>query len=519
MQSTSLSEDGRALQQALNALQPHTAAVGDTLHVQGVGGRLYFAYEQLRNAAEYSEQHLLLRRAIERFLWRSLTFRQFHRMGEELVIELTQSRYLQNDAISQHTIKQIDDALREFLSLYRPAGTKAQAGEATVRTWIVQTASVHIEQLLVPRPRVQVFTDFAYQHYLNGVHSPEKEELHPHSYQVAMYCAMHRAILKSDLATIRAYALSSQIVDSEDNGESIDYFVYVNELIDQYYQDRSTNRLVRLISQHGAPMRVLREIVFTNTQAGELVAQRSTFLSRVRQVTEEQYALVRTRLNQGIARSVAFVAITKILIGVGLEVPYDLVRHGQIVWPPLVLNILFPPLYMATLGLGIRPPSRNNTDLVVAAIDRILYGDKPVTYRLRRRVTSPALNNTFNALYGLTFLALMIGLGYLLHALGFTLVSGIIFFVFLSTVSFLGFRLTQTAREFEMVETRRGVGNLIGDLLYTPFIRIGYWLADKYSRINVVARILDILIEMPLKFVLRFVQQWVGFLRDKQEEL
>jgi hypothetical protein len=207
------------------------------------------------------------------------------------------------------------------------------------------------------------------------------------------------------------------------------------------------------------------------------------------------------------------------LIGVGLEVPYDLVRHGQIVWPPLVLNILFPPLYMATLGLGIRPPSRNNTDLVVAAIDRILYGDKPVTYRLRRRVTSPALNNTFNALYGLTFLALMIGLGYLLHALGFTLVSGIIFFVFLSTVSFLGFRLTQTAREFEMVETRRGVGNLIGDLLYTPFIRIGYWLADKYSRINVVARILDILIEMPLKFVLRFVQQWVGFLRDKQEEL
>lgn len=110
-------------------------------------------------------------------------------------------------------------------------------------------------------------------------------------------------------------------------------------------------------------------------------------------------------------------------------------------------------------------------------------------------------------------------LAWILYKLNFNIVSGVIFFIFLSTVSFLGFRLTRTAREYEMIEARRGTLGFLADFFYTPFIRIGHWLSDTYSRLNVVTRVLDILIEMPMKFVLRFMQQWVSFLRDKQEEL
>jgi hypothetical protein len=218
---------------------------------------------------------------------------------------------------------------------------------------------------------------------------------------------------------------------------------------------------------------------------------------------------------------VAFIAITKILIGVAVEIPYDLIRHGEIVWRPLVLNIMFPPLYMATLGLGIRPPSRKNIDMIEDAVENILYETKkpPIRYRLKRRVSSPALNSLFNFLYTITFVLWMALLAWILNKLGFNIVSGVIFFLFLSTVSFFGFRLTQTAREYEMIEARRGTLGLIADFFYTPFIRIGHWLSDSYSRLNVVTRVLDIMIEMPLKTVLRFMQQWVGFLRDKQEEM
>ncbi len=44
------------------------------VHVAGVGKTLSTAYEQLRNAAEYTEEHLLLQRTIRRFFRRNLSF-------------------------------------------------------------------------------------------------------------------------------------------------------------------------------------------------------------------------------------------------------------------------------------------------------------------------------------------------------------------------------------------------------------------------------------------------------------
>ncbi len=520
MQSYPLSDEAVLLEKALKETKTHKQAkTGEFVHVDGVGASLYFAYEQIRNAAEYSEQHLLMRRSIERFLQRSINFSRLQPLGRELVIDLTQSRYLKNDSISKSTVKTIDDQLAQFAELYKHS-VKIQRNKELARKWVLQTASVHIEQLLGHTSNTNAFSAFAYAHYYESIDRDRIEgDMSEQKYQIALYCAVHREILKSDEATTRAYALSSQVlVDGPE--DPAHYFVILNRLFDELYTDRLTNRLVRLIGQYGAPMRIIRELVFKD-DAELLLNNRRKLLSEARETTYQQYKLVRERLNKGIIRSVAFVFITKILIGLIIEIPYDLIRYGAIVWGPLLINLLFPPLYMATLGLSIRQPSAKNVDLIEDAIDRILYkSDRArMVYRLRRRVDSSTLNGVFNVLYGITFIAWMSILAWILYKLNFNIVSGIIFFIFLSTVSFLGFRLTRTAREYEMIEARRGTLGFLADFFYTPFIRIGHWLSDTYSRLNVVTRVLDILIEMPMKFVLRFMQQWVSFLRDKQEEL
>lgn len=521
MQTLPLSSDGQFLADALKRGDYASVQSRDTIHVDGVGSRLSFAYEQLRNAAEYSEQHLLLRRSIERFLQRNINFRRFTPLGQELVIELTQARYLKNDSIAKRTVQQIDEILQGFIDLYHGTLTAGERNRTVAAGWVLQAASVHIEQALMPQPRTRPFVDFAYRHYFEAIDDQAfVQDIDGVRYQMAVYCAVHRAIMKSDMATVRAYALASQVIPQKSEDHAA-YFVQVNHLIDELFNVPVTNRIMRLIGQYGAPMRILREVVVTQPHIDELLPQPKSLLGRVRTTTTEQYALVRTRLNNGISRSVAFVAITKILIGLVIEIPYDLVRYGAILWPPLVLNVLFPPIYMLTLGLGIRPPSSKNGEMIERHVERILYetDQKPIRYRLRRRVSSPALNRTFNALYAGVVLVWVVVLAWLLSQLGFNIVSGVIFFVFLSTVSFLGFRLTQTARELEMIESRRGALSLITDFLYTPFIRIGHWLSDRYAQVNVVARVLDVLIEMPLKFGLRFMRQWAGFLRDKQEEM
>src|SRR5689334_14317372 len=74
----------------------------EKIHVVGAGGALTSAYEQLRNAAENTEEHLLLQNAIRRFYRQQLLSRDrddLQRSGDELAIELTLAGYLPNDSL------------------------------------------------------------------------------------------------------------------------------------------------------------------------------------------------------------------------------------------------------------------------------------------------------------------------------------------------------------------------------------------------------------------------------------
>src|SRR4026209_1522322 len=74
---------------------------GQRINVAGVGRMVSTAYEQLRNAAEYTQEHLLRQRAIRRFFIRNLPFHNqakiANTVADELVIELTQAGYIENN--------------------------------------------------------------------------------------------------------------------------------------------------------------------------------------------------------------------------------------------------------------------------------------------------------------------------------------------------------------------------------------------------------------------------------------
>jgi tetrahydromethanopterin S-methyltransferase subunit F len=231
---------------------------------------------------------------------------------------------------------------------------------------------------------------------------------------------------------------------------------------------------------------------------------------------------VRTRksLNGRIIKTILFVFITKTLIGVSLEVPYDLFVSGAVAWTPLLANISFPIIYMLAISARISTPSRTNTDVVAGYIERILYDTgTPVVYQPKRRISSGSLRTVFTGVYAIGFVGSLVLLLWLLRSLQFNVVNGMIFFLFLSAVSFLGVRLRQSAHELAMLDEREGVLNAFADFLSTPFVRVGQWLSDKYAKANIVTTILDLAIEMPIKTSLRLLRQWVSFMRDKQEEL
>ena len=73
-------------------------------------------------------------------------------------------------------------------------------------------------------------------------------------------------------------------------------------------------------------------------------------------------------------------------------------------------------------------------------------------------------------------------------------------------------------RELELVVAKSSFISTIQELIFTPFTFLGKWISDKYQKMNVVALVLDTLIELPLKTALRLIRQWTGFLDDKKDQ-
>ncbi len=517
MQSQPLTPNAQALVAGLARIPAVLPPVpGPTVHVASIGRSFYLVYEQVRNAADYREHHLLLRGAIERFLTRSLNLRAYEPVAVELITELTQAGYLKNDSVAYSTSDRIDALLERYAVL--AASTGAHTDRTHMTRWIMQVASGQIEAILEPRPRLAFVMSFAYAHYWESIDRAEvgATTSHDQIYQVSLHCAVQRAIFKSDLATTRYTWMAAQLDGL--TPENFEGFLALNQLIDDAYAAPLTNRTARLINRYGAPMRILAELV-TQGLLPDL-NDRAELLDRIRRVCAQQYTALHRRIGARIIRVLFFIFLTKVLLGVAIEVPYDLLMHGSVAWMPLVINVLFPIAYMGLISLRIAEPDRHNTEVVAGYIDRMLYaGTEPIRYRLRRRVPSLRLRHTFNTMYALAF-AISFGLLiWTLMQLGFNLANGFIFFIFLSAVSFLGFRLRQLARELAMLDMRQSLLQTLADFLSTPFIRVGYWLSDRYAKLNLMAALLDAAIELPLKTLLRLIHQWTGYLRDRQEEL
>lgn len=511
-----LNQNGRRLQAAVAGARKRTIDDDDSgkFHVVGAGRTITSAYEQLRNATEYTEDHLLLQRAIRRFykrLFLSPNSDDTKASGEELVTELTLAGYLANDSVSSATIKEISELAVNYRYAYDQID---QSLGSRVDDWTIDVLAVEVEAKLSSPWLRDVFVQFAFKTFLDAfdpigiLNGSESED-----YELALYAAVYRSLLKSDEATIR-WAILMRFQQSP---LKTDMFVVTNQKIDEVLGSRLFDRLTKAVSRHGAAMRVLWRFIHDSEEAEQLMQSPGKFLPGFEAKIISEYEAVNGRINRGIVKSVVFLIITKFLIGVAIEVPYDYWQHGEILWIPLIVNLFLPPIYMVLLRLTLSLPKPANTVVLVDQIENLLYkNEKLPAVKLK---ASRQYGTAFNVAYGLAFI-LIFGLASLaLVSIGFSLVHLLIFFVFFSTASFLGFRLSRMIRELEAVKSDQSGVAMVRDFIYLPFVVVGQKLSESYSRFNVMAVILDMVIELPLKTVLRLLRQWGGFISDKKDDL
>jgi len=494
-----------------------------TYHVHNVNNILLIAYEQLRNASENIESHLLFQRAIKRFYKRNLSFmfnKQPSHLAQELIIELTQAEYIENDTVSIVKIEHIDALISDYYRTYWRLAERKSVQKDDAQRWMLEILSVQTEQVLHNPIRLLSFANFAYNYFLDKVdiseYVPEGEFIDPADYPKLLYLSIHKSLMKSDDANIRNALMGFYSVTTSD----ISNFIEFNKNYDKLAYSKTSSKIARLVNRNGAPLRVVRTSFFSeNRDLGSVdIRNKSKTLATVNAQIEEDYQQVKKSLKSGVIKSIIFLLMTKAFIGLVVEIPYDLMVYGVIIVLPLAVNLVFPPLFIALMTITFKLPSRANTNAITDFVNSMLYrGDIPPTVIKASQIKGKSY--VYNTIYSIVFIGVFLLVADTLNKLQFNIVQGVIFFIFLSTASFLGYRLTLRIKELEIITASQGLISLLRDSLYAPFIYVGQKISFRFSKMNIAAQVLDIVIELPLKTIFRLVRQWTIFLSNKRDEL
>lgn len=526
---TQLSQLGSILVDSMHKIDKYEAAIlarreKNTIHVPTVGSKLSSAYEQLRNASEYAEDNLLRQRAIRRYYKRVLSFHEkvsTRQVAEELITELTQSGYLPNDHTTDTEVKHLSAYIKQYYNAYwqyKKIET-SQNARNNFEGWVLDVLSVRSEQTLHSNIRQLYFTQLAFTYFYEKLDltslTRTNEQINPGDLPIILYIAVQKSILKLDEPTIRTALIDSY----RQNINRIHNFETFNTKLDRLFEAKTTQYTTRIVSRNSAALRMIYSGFYaeSGTLTTSNLQTEDSLDYHLRQHIEKEYDTLNKKLDSGIVKSIVFLLITKSIIGLAIEIPYDLAVFNHIALLPLVLNLFFPSVFIAMSRLTLNTPGIRNTNSIVDQIKEIVYATNTKTFTIRTPKQSHSTG--FNLVYSAMFLASFTGLTYILYLLQFNIVQGVIFFVFLSTASFLAFRLASQIRELETTHTIQGGVALIRDIIYLPFIYVGQYISDRYAKINVIATVLDLMIELPLKTVLRLIRQWTLFLNNKKDEI
>lgn len=502
---------------------------GDLITVSETVSAAASVYETLRNSLEYDEEHLLRRNAIRRILKRRLGEVASGELASDLLKELIWARYLPNKTVPESMIGTLAAVIQKYHAMFASLDHASNDGQQA-HDWLLDVASTEVEYVIAPPIADEALASFAYSQmkarltWASAVIAEDDRDLQ-------LYVAIHRAVLKSNLATLRFRVLSlfepgwTKATAGDETAARVQATLAACiAQVERQIRHPGQDALYMLVRRHAVVFQVIRDVAEGDPHAfAKLVAAHDAHAldGQIASAASARYARFRRRLRNSVIRAVSFLFITKMILALLIEAPYERLVIKTTNITPLLVNILFHPTLLGIIGLSARLPESANTDAIVREAHAFLgFGEEVgFTYKLRRPWSRGALGAVFNAIYAVMFLFTITVIATVLHALEFNGMSIAFFIFFLSLVTFFGLKIRNSRRELMVVETRVGIVGTIADILFLPMIRAGRWVALRAPRVNVFLFFFDFIVEAPFKAAINLIEGWLAFLREKKEEI
>ncbi len=506
------------------------------IKVNDVTSTMAFLYEKVRNTVDYQEEHLLRKNAIVRILKRRLaTEKSEFDVAKFLISELIRAKYLPNNAIPEFRIAEAEEIIEKYtlllnkVSLEKKAGEKGRESnkEEKIFDWIIGIASCEIEEKLVPRTCENAFLKYATEitnqrTVLSGKKIKEEKK------EILSFVAVLRSLTKSDLDLIRYNLFKLQHSEwfVAPSGELIKRMskniILITGKIESQINHPLGDAYLRYLKGNVAYFIILQEIIIKNKDNPERVFGHHLYLEdAVKESCSKKYKEAAVKLKRSAVRSILYILITKMTLAFILELPFDKYVLGKVDYFALGVNIIFPPFLMFLVAFNIKVPSKKNTEKIVRGIKEMVYGKPSVSpYRIKNILKRNSFfNKLFKIFYAFIFFISFGLIILVLDKLNFSIVSIVLFLFFLSVVSFFGIRISQIARELVVIEKKEGVKSFLVDIFSLPIIQMGRWLSTELNKINIFVFIFDFIIEAPFKTFVEIFEDWIGFMKEKKEEI
>ena len=498
----------------------------DMIKVHDIVGRLARIYEKVRNTIDYREDHLLRKNAIRRILNRRLSIKMSHNgdLGLSLIREITAAGYIEDGLLPARKAQEVNYVIEKYLSLFNFSGYKRSDKEgAKLFKWLVGLAAVEIEQLIVPPVEHKALVDFMYGMAKEEVKIDDKK-LDPKQNEIQIYLAVYRALIKVDADTVHHILLRRYVPTwlSANKQEVMEVAKRLRNLKLAIERDAKlpiAEKLLRALKKYSIAFLILRDVV---DKEGEAILNNDAQLEvAVRKQCDLVYKQRAKKLRGSILRITIYILITKMMMALIIEAPYDLYMATRVDYLPLIINALFPPTLIFLVGVFIQLPNANNTNAIVALTKSMVNQNKlSGDNRIKASVSySFVASMMYYILYAGLFIFSFGMIIKMLNWLNFNFVSKIIFVLFLSVVSFFVIRIRQGIRELFVAEVKESPLIFIVNLLAFPYLKAGQWISMNVSKINVFVFVLDFIIEAPFKIFLEVAEEWMGFLKEKKDEV
>jgi hypothetical protein len=498
--------------------------IGETI------SRLAFFYEKFRNSIDYKEEHLLRKNATHRILKRRFVPGvDTQTIAEPLLKELIQGGYLKNKGVPESKIIEIGEIIDKYALLINHVYQHHKSSDnKEVFDWIVSVCACEIEENLGYKATERAMVDFMY-HILNERIIIKGNNKHSDIRDIQIYISILKTLVRYDSDMIGYNILRYYFPDwQKPQHHLVDYLakniVHIKFKIELQQENYLGERINRIVRKYIPIFAILMSIIEKNPEKSLELFQDPLKLEKViKESCEEKYKQVRAKLKRTSFRSIIYIFLTKMLVALILEIPYELfLTDEKLNYLPLAVNVIFHPALLFVIALIIRVPTEENTKKISAGIKDIVYNypEKNIKHYIKPAIERGVFTDlVFQSLYFLTFFITFGFIIFVLYVLNFNIVGVVLFILFLSLVTFFGFRVRQGARELLIEDDRDSFVTVIINFFSVPIIRAGRFMSQKFAKINFLVFFFDVIIEAPFKLIMDIFEDWSSYIKEKKEEI